>query len=203
MQPVCVAFKAHQGWAAAVAVACGAVEPLPVAGYRVELVDLGNREIAEPYHVAGGWQGLEQVPPPADPHAIIARAELAQQAGAVEALGVLRAQLAEAGWDWQRAVVCTRRGIVHELADTLSSHAHIHIAEADAIRAALRHGLDALVIETIGQDEKSVPESLAAALGTSAGALDAQLKARKPDVFQTWRKEDRMLAMAAALHSAI
>ena len=59
MIPICIAFKAHLGWVNAVAVHADADEPSPVFAERVELLGAGNREVVEPYHVAGGWHGDE------------------------------------------------------------------------------------------------------------------------------------------------
>ncbi len=202
MVRACVAFKAHQGWAAATAVDCTGQALRPLAALRVQIVDPDNREVAEPYHVAGGWHGLERVPRPDDPQAVIERAQRAQAAGAITALEVLRDELAGGGWDWQRAVLLTRRGIVHDLEESLASHAHIHIAEGDAIRTALRRGFEALQIDWVPQDEKETSQTLAERVGSSAAKLDAALKDLKPDNAVSWSKEYRLLAMAAALHTA-
>ncbi len=202
MVRACVAFKAHQGWAAATVVDCAAPSPRPLAALRVQIVDPDDREVAEPYHVAGGWHGLEQVPRPDDPEAIIERAQRTQVAGAIAALEALRDELAGHGWDWQRAVLLTRRGVVHALEESLASHAHRHIAAGDAIRTALRRAFEALELHWVAQDEKEAPQSLAQSVGSSAAALDTALKDLKPEPAVSWSKEYRLLAMAAALHAA-
>jgi len=55
MDDVCVAFKVHLGWVNAVAVGVDADTPAVLHVERVQLFGSGDREVLEPYHVAGGW----------------------------------------------------------------------------------------------------------------------------------------------------
>jgi len=196
---VCVAFKAHLGWVNAVAVACGARAVDCRDARRLTLVAGTDRETAEPYHVAGGWDGLEQRPRPADPLGIIRRGRQRQVRAARRVLGGYADTLEGAGLRWTRAVVLTGRGwLGHDLEDILSSHAHIHVYEGEAIRDATRQALKALGKAFVEQDEKSTLAAAADLLG--AADPDALLKERRPPAVSTWRKEERLLALAAWLH---
>lgn len=199
MEQVCVAFKAHLGWVNTVAVRRGAAEPDGIAVARLELGADGDRETAEPYHVAGGWQGLERVAPPADPAAVVRRGRRRQVRAATRALTAHREALASAGRSWTRAVLLTTRGlsIADDLAHALDSHAHIHVAEGEAIRDATRQALAALHVDFVEQDEKSVLAAAATALRRADP--DAWLKGARPEGTRTWRKEERLLALAAWL----
>ena len=199
MQDVTVGFKAHLGWLAAVTIETAADEPRPLAASRLDLFTDQPREIREPYHVAGGWDGLEQVAKPDNPAAVIERACAAQARHTVAGLTLFRSEMADAGLRWQGAVVLATRGVVHELEYTLQSHAHIHIAEGDAVRSATRTALQALAIPYVDQDEKSALAGAADKLGTSAAQLDARLKALRPPDTRSWTKEHRVIAAAAWL----
>ena len=196
---VCVAFKAHLGWVNAVAVACGAEAVDCRDARRLDLVAGRDRETAEPYHVAGGWQGLDQHPRPADPAGIIRRGRQRQARAARRVLEGFRGELNGAGLRWTRAVVLVGRGwLGHDLEDILSSHAHIHVYEGEAIRDATRHALTGLGIAFVEQDEKSTLAAAADALGVADP--DAMLKDHRPAAVTAWRKEERLLALAAWLH---
>lgn len=202
MDDVCVAFKAHLGWVNAVAVACGAEGVDCLDARRLDLVAGSDRETAEPYHVAGGWQGLAQHPRPADPAGIIRRGRQRQVGAARRVLEVYRGELAGAGLCWARAVVLVGRGwLGHDLEDILSSHAHIHVYEGEAIRDATRQALAGLGIAFFEQDEKSTLAAAGEALGVANP--DAVLKDRRPSAVAAWRKEERLLALAVWLHRRV
>ncbi len=93
------------------------------------------------------------------------------------------------------------RGIVHSLQESLASHAHIHIAEGEAVRDATRHALRAIGMPYVEQDEKNTLATAATELGLSVERLDAQLKALKPDTAKSWTKEHRTIVAAAWLAS--
>jgi hypothetical protein len=199
MQDVCVAFKAHMGWVNAVAVSCDGPAVTVHDVRRLDLVGKVDRETAEPYHVAGGWHGLERTPRPADPEAVIRRGRRGQVRAAVRVLDGYRDELEAAELRWRRAVVLTGRGwLGHELEDILGSHAHIHVYEGEAIRDAVRQALAALDVEFVEQDEKSVADTAAERLGVADA--DAALKEARPSGVASWRREDRCLALGAWLH---
>ncbi len=200
MKDVCVAFKAHMGWVNAVPVLVNGRAMAPLPARRVNLVETDAREVREPYYVAGGWHGLAQVPRPKDPQSVIDRGRKAQIASATRALKDFRAGLAAEGGGWTRAVVLTTRGIVHDtLEEVLGSHAHIHVAEGEAIRDATRQALRRLKIRCVHQDEKSVWGEAAARRKQNDTELDAFVKSLKPATGK-WAKEERVIALAAWLH---
>ena len=194
---VLIGFKAHLGWLACVAVAADDRDLQPLAAQRLDLFADQPREVREPYHVAGGWLGLERVAAPADPLALIERVRQLQDALAAAQLAALKASMAEQGLIWQRAALLVGRGIVHTLEDTLSSHAHIHIAEGEAVRDAARAGLTALKAAWANQDEKDSMPLAAAQLGLSSDELDQRLKQARPAGAKSWTKEHRTIAAAA------
>jgi len=196
---VTVGFKAHLGWLAAVAVRANTDEPWPLAAERLDLFADQPREIREPYHVAGGWDGLTRVDPPADPAALIEKS-LALQATRTEArLLRYHVELSEAGLQWRHAVVLIGRGIVHDLQNTLSSHAHIHIAEGEAVRQATRTALSHMRLPWVEQDEKSALAGASGLLKISKEELENRLEQRRPEQARSWTKEHQTIAAAAWL----
>lgn len=198
MRDVCVAIKAHQGWVNTVAVLLDAGEPLALHVQRVELVDGSDRETLEPYHVAGGWSGLTRVPAPANPAAVVRRGRRKQTLAARASQLGFHKTLEGQGLAWRRAVVLTSRGRLGDLDHILGSHAHIHVAEGEAIRAATRAALRQLDIDSVDQDEKSIA---AEARGLLDGRdADQVIKALRPAGAPSWAREERTLALGAWLH---
>lgn len=198
MIPVCVAFKAHLGWVNTVAVRIDSDSPRPVRAERLELFEGEDRDLREPYHIAGGWDGLERVPRPENPAAVIRRALQRQARSTKSRLSAFAESLLAEELQWSRAVVLTGRGWLGDLEHILGSHAHIHVAEGEAVRSATRAALDALNIARVDQDEKST-------LSESERILDCEdcdrlLKDLRPAAVKSWTKEERLIALAAWLH---
>ena len=202
MIQVCIAFKAHLGWVNAVAVRDDTDTPTPEYAGRVELLSTGDRAIREPYHVAGGWSGLTRVARPDDPADVVRRGRAGQATSAAEHLKAFRETLLAQDLRWTRSVVLTARGrLGDDLEHILGSHAHIHVAEGEAIRDATRAGLDQLAIPYVDQDEKVVPQQAAAALHyADADECDALMKRVRPPGARSWTKEHRLIGLAAWLN---
>jgi hypothetical protein len=196
-----VGFKAHMGWVAAVAVNTDSSSPNPLYTRRIDLVTDQDRCVREPYHVAGGWDGLEQVPRPDNPAEIVAHGLKLQTEAATLRLEEFRSELTAIGLEWSAAVILTTRGYEGGLHHSLDSHAHIHVAEGSAIRDATRIAVDKLGIARIEQDEKSSMQQSSALLRLSVAELDAQLKKDRPVDTRSWTKEHRTIAAATWLAS--
>ena len=65
--PVAVGFKAHLGWLSAVALTLNPDAPEPVLATRLDLFTDQPRDVREPFHVAGGWDGLQRTEPAEEP----------------------------------------------------------------------------------------------------------------------------------------
>jgi len=198
MTAVCIAFKAHMGWVNAVAAAMTASRPKPLLAERVDLFRGQGRDVVEPYHVAGGWDGLERVPQPPHPAKVISAGRKRQVSATKKQLRAFQKSLAGQDLDWQRAVVLVGRGwLGHDLDEILGHHAHIHVYEGEAVRDATRSALDAIGIPWVEQDEKSVPALAAEAL--RVGDSDGFMKPLRPEGVRSWTKEERLLGLAAWL----
>ncbi len=196
---VIIGFKAHLGWLAAVAVRAGGNEPEPVQALRIDLFSDQPRETREPYHVAGGWHGLQRVARPRRPSTVIEQARIKQAALAAACLQRVRTEMGNEGWCWRKAVMLTGRGVLGDLDDALKSHASIHIAEGEAVRKAVRVAVGEMQVACIDQDEKSTLVEAGNKLRTSPEALDSRLKQCRPPQARSWTKEHRIIAAAAWL----
>ena len=195
-----IAFKAHLGWVNAVGIASTDDEPGARFVERIELFDGAPREAIEPYHLAGGWQGLTQVAAPDNPAEIVARGRKMQVEAATDVLGALRNRL---DGTFKLGVILEGRGINVGLEHDLDSHAHIHVAEGRAVREAIRGALDQLGIDWLDYDEKSILGATAATRREDESTTDTNWKQAKPATTRKWAKEERLLAMAAWLNRAI
>ena len=201
MKSVCVAFKAHQGWVNSVAIDTDSSAPAPVLAQRIELFETDDRGVTEPYHVAGGWHGLERVPRPRNPSAVIARGRKRQVAAAKKQLAAYLKALEEIDLQWTLAVILTGRGKLGAVLEhILGSHASIHIAEGEAVRSAMRAALDAINIDCVEQDEKSVLADAGRELDLDEDQCDRYLRELKPAGSRSWRKEERLIALGAWLN---
>ena len=196
---VIVGFKAHLGWLAAVAIAARAASPQPLYATRLDLFSDQPRDVREPYHVAGGWDGLDRVSKPANPAALIERAKTQQTRHTTTRLTAFDHELQALDMRWVGAVMLIGRGIVHTLDEILPSHAHIHIPEGEAVRTATRTALKDIGLACTDQDEKSASGAAADALGISTAALEEQLKQQRPPQTRSWTKEHRTIAAATWL----
>ena len=79
------------------------------------------------------------------------------------------------------------------------AHAHIHVAEGEAIRSATRATLLALDIDFVEQDEKSILPDASRSMGCSQEDCDEFMKSVKPAEMRSWRKEERIIALGAWL----
>ena len=94
----------------------------------------------------------------------------------------------------------TRGWLSEDLEHTLAAHAHVHVAEGDAIRGALRTGVAKLALDCMDQDEKSVRPAARAALGCSNDELKVRMKDARPADTRSWRQEEQLVALAAWLN---
>jgi hypothetical protein len=200
MQPTALGIAAHMGWLATALVTAQRHGFATLRTDRIVTVPPGDRLALEPFHVAGGFDGLTRVPPPRDPEATVRDGLARQQRHALEALREFIGQVERGGGSIQRAVVLTGRGRpAPDIARALSSHARIHIEEGLAARSSVRDALHRLGIETTTCDARSVPGLAASALHASAATAWALAMQARPPPGHAWRKEHQLAALGAWL----
>jgi hypothetical protein len=180
--PAAIGFRAHSGWAAAVALANAPGGPMVVMRRRIEMRERGASGPSQPYHAAVGLEigEAEQLV-----------AECARRAAAVAASGLLL--MVQELWQLgHRVVGC---GLLlgsgrplPPLEKILGAHPLLHTAEGVLFREALREAS-----AKCGLPVTAVPERL----------LAEELKRKAADLGKAigppWRQDEKLAAAAAWL----
>jgi len=170
-----VGFRAHSGWAVAVAVAGGAA----VYRGRIELCDCLLPGSTQPYHAAAKM-------PLAEAEIFLNRCAQISAAMAERAVCNIAADLGAQRYRLTTCSILLGAGRpLGGLARTLASHPLIHAAEGEFYREALRQGCRRCGIPTRGVPEREIRSGLrhATELGKALG---------KP-----WRQDEKLCALAA------
>ena len=107
-----IGIATHMGWVAGAVVVADGSKPRILRTDRIETADPADREALEPYHVAGGFDGLTRVPIPDDPGSVVERGLQKQRSMTLKNLQALFATLADADIQIGHAGVLTGRGRV-------------------------------------------------------------------------------------------
>jgi hypothetical protein len=175
-----IGFRAHSGWAVAVAVAGGRA----VERRRIELCDRLVPGSAQPYHT------VVKRPLP-DARKFIRRCAEISTAMAEQALRQLSEELAARSLPAARCVILTGSGRpLGELAKTLASHPMIHTAEGEFYRGVIAEACRRCTIPVYGVAERELCSRL---------EEGAELRA---DLGRPWRRDEKLCALAASLQKA-
>ncbi len=121
-------FRAHSGWAAAVAVSGPPSAPEVVHRRRIEIADAEDPDAKQPYHAA---EGLDL----GDAERLVRRCTQTSRRMARAAVGTLLAELRTAGHGVVGCGLLQGSGrALPDLAGILASHALIHTAEGQMFR---------------------------------------------------------------------
>lgn len=198
MKSASIGVSAHLGWAATAVVAFDRSELRILRTDRIETYPEGDKEALEPYHVAGGFDGLSRVPQPADPRAVVKRGLRKQQRFTARSLKRLASDLADDDRELRRAAVLSSRGRdAPTFEKSIGSHTQIHIQEGLAVRASITTALEALSATVHAIDSKSLLSIARKELHATERALMNDLSRLKPENGGAWRKEEKLAALAA------
>jgi hypothetical protein len=201
---VSIGFVAHMGWATTASIVLDGRKPIRVIRTdRIQTADANDREALEPYHVAGGFHGLDREPRPADPTAVVRRGINKQRRRTLANIKRLAKSLTSQGHYLTHAGILVGRGRrPRSLEKILAAHTQIHIAEGIAVRDSIARALRQLgaAIEEI--DRKSLPAITRATLKIDEADAFAALNAAAGEIDGPWRAEERLAALAAWLAAA-
>ncbi len=193
-----IGIAAHMGWVASAVVVADGSKPRILRTDRIETADPNDREALEPYHVAGGFDGLTRVPIPDDPGSVVERGLQKQRSMTLKNLQALFATLADAGIQIGHAGVLTCRGrVAPTLAKAVASHTQIHISEGLAVRACVTQCLESLGVTVKPIDQKTLFDAAYETLQCTEAEIMSTLAGLTPEVASSWRKEDKLAAVAA------
>lgn len=204
MKRVSIGIVAHMGWVTTTTLAVIPGQPVRVIRTdRIETADPDDREASEPYHLAGGFNGLLREPQPADPPAVVRRGLAKQRRRTLANFKRLNKTLAGSGYPLTHAGLLVGRGRMPEsLEKVFAAHTQIHIAEGIAVRDAVARALRNLNVVIAEIDRKSLPAMASATLTMSAALANAKLKTLMPEQASPWRAEERLAALAAWVAAA-
>jgi hypothetical protein len=193
MARAALGFRAHTGWAAAVAVAGPAGAPVLVASQRIELAETRDVESAEVFHLAAEMDRAEG-------EQLIERARQVARRLARAAIETARAELAAAGHELVAVGVVLGGGsLPSDLAAILRSHPMIHTAEGELYRRALVDGGEACGLPVTGVAGKQIHERAAAALGLDGDAVRHALTELGKGRAKPWAQDQKESALVAWL----
>ena len=191
MREAAVGFRAHSGWAVAVALADPAA---PVVVHRTVLKLAERPQGVQPYHAAVKMR-LKEAAEFIDRCAKVTDA-LARQA-VREWIEDLR------GYRVIGGVILEGSGReTPDLAATLASHALIHTAEGEFYRRALRRACEACGVAVSGVKEKELAGLAAPRLGIPADALMRRAADLGKGLGPPLRRDEKLAALAAWLRLA-
>lgn len=192
-------IRAHLGWAATATIRLAGRRGRQVTVLRVDDIETGDdRQTREPYHVAGGFDGLTRVPPPRDQEAAV-RTGLRRQLDVTRrSVENLLSDLEGDDIDLECAVILTGRGkLASTLGRILASHAQIHIAEGIAVRESIATAFRERGVEVHELDEKSLDDVASVKLGLHEADAFRDLTEARSEGVSPWRKEQKLCALAA------
>lgn len=198
MRRAAIGISAHLGWAATSTVAVGKQGLRVLRTDRLETSPPNDRSAKEPYHVAGGFDGLARVPRPSDPGAALERGLRAQRRETRRVVAALERDLAAAGHRIAFVAILVSRGrAAASFEQAVGSHTQVHIEEGIAVRESFRRALGDGDRRIDDLDQKTIWATAARELGRREDALLAALSKLRPDDGGPWRKEEKTAALAA------
>ncbi|MGC9947157.1 MAG: hypothetical protein ABSF64_12380 [Bryobacteraceae bacterium] len=178
--PATIGFRAHSGWAAAVALTVAADAPVVIARRRIEMREPGAKGPSQPYHAAVGLEigeARQLVENCAARAAALATTELR---GMVEDLGQLGHPVVGCG------LLLGSGRPLPPLEKILASHPMLHTAEGELFRAALRAASRECGLPLTAVQERLLGDELkrqVAGLGKAIGP--------------PWRQDEKLAAVVA------
>ncbi len=199
MKRAAVGVSAHLGWAVSATVVVERSGIRVLRTDRLEVAAASDRVAREPYHVAGGFEGLDRVPRPADPEASLQRGLSRQRRLAERVVSKLSSTLESDGYRLAYTGILVSRGKrAPTFERAVGSHTQIHVEEGIAIRDAIRGALEALGTRVREVDQKSLWPEAASQLELGEASLARTLRELRP-AHGSWRKEEQSAALAAWL----
>ena len=192
-------LRARKGGAVAVGVAVVDGEPRVVVSTVLETCADGDRISFEPYQVAAEMARGPQGEATAEAVAVVAEGRRRQDELAANSLqGIVRVLEAAGCKPVVAALLVNRAGWITDLLEySLAWREHVPVAEALAVRDALRFASHQRGVEVAELDEKSLLDLATRTLGLSPDEIMAKLKALGAPIGKPWRKEQKLACLSA------
>ena len=191
-------FRAHSGWAAAIAIAGPPRSPRVVDRRRIELADPAISASKQPYHAAERWaaEGLDLK----KAEEVVRRATEEAQRLARQGLRAVIDDLRARGHDVIGCGIVLGSGRpATTLVATLASHALIHTAEGELFRNVLVEAGEHHDLPVTGVRERELFARGAAELSIPAGELERRVAELGRTIGPPWAQDQKYAALVAWL----
>jgi hypothetical protein len=191
--PAAIGFRAHSGWAAAVAVSGPPEAPAVVSRRRIEMRERGAAGPSQPYHAAGGLDIREA-------RQLVANCAARAAALATTALRGILKDLRQLGHEVAGCGLLLSSGRpLPKLESILASHALIHTAEGELFREALCAASRECGLPVTTVKERELLTRAAADLRLPVSQLERHVAAMGKAMGPPWRQDQKFAAVAAWL----
>ena len=191
MTRVALGFRTHLGWAAVVSLGGSIDDPRLIERKRLTMSDPAVPESAEPYHAARGVD-LDEA------EGVVHQGREVVRAVTTRGVRSLVDALRDQGYELVGSAILTGKGRAPAgLAQTLASHAMVHVAEGLMFREALREGSERCSLPVCGLLEREAYEQTAAVLRVSPQHLQERVDAFGRELGPPWQKDQKLAAVAA------
>jgi hypothetical protein len=187
-------FRAHLGWAAVAVVSGVRARPILADRRRISLSCQEVPESHEPYHKAAEQREDED-----RARAIIAVGTRAIHAEARKSVRAVVKDLAKSGYEVVAAGVLMDLGRKASFESTLRSHALVHTAEGQLMRAALISACEACELRVALVRERELFERAATHLKLAPAQLTRRVSDLGKDQGPPWREDQKKAALVAWL----
>ncbi len=191
--PAAIGFRAHSGWAAAVAVTGLADAPVAIMRRRIEMRESAAAGPSQPYHAAVGLNIREA-------EQLIARCAARAAAMAATGLRAMVEDLGQLGHSVAGYGLLTGSGRpLPALERILAAHPLLHSAEGELFREALRAAIRQCGLQPIEVKERELFTRAAARLRLPASRIEEHVAAMGKSIGPPWRQDEKFAAAAAWL----
>jgi hypothetical protein len=192
-------LRAYKGGAVAVCVAVEEREPRVILSTVLKTCREGDRLSLEPYRQAYDLPRAPDGGASAEAVALVAEGRKRQDRLATSDLKTIVQQLNAAGYmPAVAALLVNRAGWINDLLGySLAWAEHVPVAEALAVRDALRFASGQCSVPVTELDEKSLPDLATAMLDKSPTDIATRLKALGAPIGKPWRKEQKLACLSA------
>jgi hypothetical protein len=192
-QPAALGFRAHSGWACAVAVSGSPASPIILERRRIETADPAIPGSKQPYHAAEPLS-LEAA------EALIRKCQNSSTQLATQALTALIAQLKQNGFTIAGAgILLSAARPLPGLPAILRSHPLLHTAEGEFFRESLIRASEHCLLPVTTIKEREVWNKAATLSGLTPDALQSQIDALGKTLGPPWRQDEKLASLAALI----
>ncbi len=190
-QTVALGLRAHSGWAAAVAVAGSAINPIILERRRIVTADDHIAGSKQPYHAAKDVSAEAA-------EGLIRDCRERSTVLATRAINSLLSELRRNGLTVVRAGILFGSGrSLPRLPAILRSHALIHTAEGEFFREVLLSATAHCALQVMKVKERDVWETAATVFGLPVTDLRRRIGQLQNSVGPPWRQDEKFASLAA------